>query len=298
MNATAADLTGSGDTYEFTVEPTLDGAFSVVVAAGAAADSAGNDSLATAELSWTSDRTSPTADLTYTGPTNVNAAVSMALHLSDDAVVTAGDFETTNATVSVQVSDWTSVHRLSATNGNGRACGARDYTVLVTPTADGPFSVKLKAGAFTDPAGNPNTASAERGATYDGSAPTVTELTAPDSANQPYDVQVEFSEDVLGFDLDTVVVAGGTASDLTGSDDEWGFTVTPSADATGLGVAPDRNGVRLGGQQQPGRRAGDHQIRRDPADRRGRLPVTGRNRHLADRGVGHVLRTRHRVRRR
>ena len=100
----------------------------------------------------------------------------------------------------------------------------------MTPTADGPFSVKLKAEAFTDPAGNPNTASAERGATYDGSPPTVTELTAPGSANQPYDVQVLFSEDVLGFDLDSVVVSGGTASDLTGSDDEWGFTVTPSAD--------------------------------------------------------------------
>ena len=58
----------------------------------------------------------------------------------------------------------------------------------------------------------------------------MTELTAPGSANQPYDVQVVFSEDVLGFDLDSVEVSGGTASDLTGSADEWGFTVTPSAD--------------------------------------------------------------------
>lgn len=210
-NATIADLTGSGSTYAVTVSPLADGAFGVRLPAGAASDAAGNASTAGAALQRTSDTTA-TAELTYAGPALVNAPVQLALTLSDPAPIVAGDFDTTNAHV-------TSV-----------AGGPRVYDVVLTPTADGPATVQLRAGAFTDAAGNTSGASAEVRVTHDATRPTVTDVDAPAWASAPYPVSVELSEPVTSLAVARVAVTNGTAGPATGAGREWSFVVTPHAD--------------------------------------------------------------------
>lgn len=209
--ATIGALTGSGLAYELTVSPVAEGAFGVRLPAGAATDAAGNPSAAGAQVLRTYDATA-TAQLTYSGPALVNAPVQLTLTLSDDAPVVAGDFDTTNATVT------------SVTGG------PRVYDVVLAPVADGPASAQLPAGAFTDAAGNTSSASAEVGVTYDATRPTVTALAAPAWASAPYPVSVELSEPVQSLSAAQVAVSNGTAGSVAGSGRDWTFVVTPAAD--------------------------------------------------------------------
>lgn len=210
-NATVADLTGSGSAYTVTVSPLAEGVFGVRLPAGSATDAAGNASTAGAALQRTSDATA-TARLTYAGPALVNAPVQLTLTLSDPAPIAVGDFDTTNAHV-------TSV-----------AGGPRVYDVVLAPTADGPASAQLPAGAFTDAAGNTSGASAEVQVTYDATRPTVTGLDAPAWAGAPYAVSVELSEPVASLSAARVAVTNGSAGPATGAGRDWSFVVSPAAD--------------------------------------------------------------------
>ncbi|MDR7252493.1 hypothetical protein J2X46_001469 [Nocardioides sp. BE266] len=210
-NASIGTLTASGLSYALTVSPVAEGVFGVRLPAGAATDAAGNASTAGVQVQRTYDATA-TALLAYSGPTRVNAPVQLTLTLSDPATIVAGDFDTTNGTV---------------TSVSG---GPQVYDVLLTPTADGPASVQLPAGAFTDAAGNTSSASAEVGVTYDATRPTVTGLDAPVWASAPYTVSVEFSEAVQSLSAAQLAVTNGSAGSVSGSGRDWTFVVTPAAD--------------------------------------------------------------------
>ncbi|SEB54907.1 hypothetical protein SAMN04489844_0486 [Nocardioides exalbidus] len=227
-NAVASNLTGSGTSFSVTLTPEDEGTFGVSLAAGAAADAAGNATLAGTLLERTYDTTA-TADLAYTGPALVNAPITLTLTLSDDATISAGDFDTTNGTV-------TSV-----------AGGPRVFDVVLAPTTDGSASVRLPAGTWTDDAGNANTASDTVAVTYDATSPTVSSLRAPATATTAYDVDVTFSEPVLSLSTALVAVTNGSASQVTGSGTDWSFRVTPSSDgdvtvSVGAGAATDAAG--------------------------------------------------------
>ncbi|MBO3762582.1 Ig-like domain-containing protein, partial [Ciceribacter sp. L1K22] len=58
------------------------------------------------------------------------------------------------ASTDFAVGDLTLVNATATLTGSGTT-----YTVTLTPVADGTVSVTVPAGAFTDGAGNPNTAS-------------------------------------------------------------------------------------------------------------------------------------------
>ncbi|WP_323760433.1 Ig-like domain-containing protein [Maricaulis sp.] len=105
------------------------------------------------------------------------------------------------------------------------------YTATVTAAADGTVTVDLAADAASDAAGNGNEAASQFSITSDASAPTVVLASAvAGPVAGPFEVTVEFSEDVSGFELSDLGVDNGVASDLTGSGASWSVTVTPSAD--------------------------------------------------------------------
>ncbi|MEE2635201.1 hypothetical protein DD556_17600 [Phaeobacter sp. JL2872] len=84
---------------------------------------------------------------------------------------------------------------------------------------------------LTDAAGNTSGKRRDE-STLDASQPAAT-LTGPDSAqSDPFTVELTFDEAVTGLALTSLVVDNGTASDLTGSDDSYSFTVTPDHDGT------------------------------------------------------------------
>lgn len=231
VNAGLAGLTdvhGDGTDWTLTVTPLAEGPVSVRLPAGAATDLAGNASAAGNEVALTYDATAR-ADLTYAGPALVNAPIAVELTLSDPATIVAGDLDTTNGTV---------------TSLSG---GPRVYDLVLAPTADGEATVQLPAGAFTDAAGNPSTASQLVSVTYDATAPTVTRLDVPARAGTPYAVTVRFSEPVVSLAAAGIDVTNGTAGQVTGSGRDWTFVVTPSADgpvtvALATGAARDAAG--------------------------------------------------------
>lgn len=84
---------------------------------------------------------------------------------------------------------------------------------------------------LTDTAGNTSGKRRDE-STLDASQPAAT-LTGPDSAqSDPFTVDLTFDEAVTGLALTSLVIDNGTASDLTGSDDSYSFTVTPDHDGT------------------------------------------------------------------
>ncbi|MDN4163330.1 beta strand repeat-containing protein [Nocardioides abyssi] len=213
-NGTVAGLTGDGAAYTVEITPTTDGPVAIALPAGAVTDTAGNPNAASAPLTRTADLTRPTVALAApTGP--VNRAYVVTLDFSEAVSgLTLDDLVIANATA-------------SALSGSGAS-----WTVTLTPATDGPVTVSLPAGAVTDTAGNPNTASAVLTRTADLTRPTVT-LTAPAGpVKGTFTVGLDVSEDVSGLALGDLVVTNGSAADLSGDDDAYTVAITPTTDGT------------------------------------------------------------------
>ena len=106
-----------------------------------------------------------------------------------------------------------------------------EYTVTITPSADGDVTVDLAAGAAQDPSGNLSLAAAQFVIAADVTAPTVVLSTeSADPVSGAFALTVTFSEDVTGLALEDLVVGNGAASELTGSGAQYAVTITPTAD--------------------------------------------------------------------
>ena len=123
------------------------------------------------------------------------------------------------------------------------------YKVKITPkpTSEGDVTFQVPAGAATDDALNPNTASTGTDAAYiDTIAPTVEIADVPDiEKNAPFDITITFSEEVKGFALEDLTLTGpATASLASGSegDSVYKVKITPkptSEDAVTFRVPAD-----------------------------------------------------------
>ncbi|WP_300528965.1 Ig-like domain-containing protein [Maricaulis sp.] len=155
-NAALSGFSGSGDTYTATVTPSSDGAVTLDVAAGVAADQVGNTNTAATQFSVTNDQTPPTVTVssTTTGPTN--AAFTVDIVFSESVA----DFVVGDINASAELS-------LSGFSGSGTT-----YSVTATPIADGSATVDVNAGVASDAAGNGNTAATQFGIDVDITAPT------------------------------------------------------------------------------------------------------------------------------
>ena len=126
----------------------------------------------------------------------------------------------TNApyTVTITFSEGVSgfdLNDIGISNGTGSAfttISASEYTVLVTPAAEGEVTVSLNADAVTDVAQNGNTAALPLSREYDVTPPVVTvNSDATPATNGSFTVTFSFSEEVSDFDVNDVVVTNGSA---------------------------------------------------------------------------------------
>ncbi|UXR63246.1 Ig-like domain-containing protein [Bdellovibrio bacteriovorus] len=213
-SGTVTGFTGSEKSYSFSVTPTAQGVFSVSIAAGVAADTAGNPNLAAPAFTRTFDSVKPTLTLASATSASTNAATIPVTATFSESVINfaASDVVVTNGT-------------LSGFTGSGK-----DYSFTVTPAGQGAVSVSVAADVATDATGNGN-AAATLNRTFDTASPTVTiTSTAPSATNiAAIPVTVTFSEAVTGFTAADVTVSGGTLGTISGSGATYNFTVTATA---------------------------------------------------------------------
>ncbi|WP_429187081.1 Ig-like domain-containing protein, partial [Aeromonas veronii] len=116
--------------------------------------------------------------------------------------------------------------------------GGQTWTATFTPDANftGTASVTVKPESYTDLAGNKGTGGSDSADT-DTKAPSVVVNIVDEqlTVGETSDVTFTFSEKVTGFELDDLIVVGGTVTGLTSSDggQTWTATFTPDANFTG-----------------------------------------------------------------
>ncbi|MGV3640173.1 MAG: Ig-like domain-containing protein, partial [Adhaeribacter sp.] len=218
---TAGPLSGSGDTYTFDLTPTTaigDYQIKVDVAANVAQDVATNPNTAAPQLGIHFDSIKPTLNLTSSAvdPTNLTS-IPVTVKFSEP--VTGLD-----------------INEIVVVGGTaGPLSGSGDtYTFNITPdplVSTHQITVDVAADMAQDAATNTNTLASQLVINYDGNVPTVV-LTAPTAADPTnltsIPVTVKFNEPVTGFDIDDIVVAGGSKGPLSGSGDTFTFNITPS----------------------------------------------------------------------
>ena len=118
--------------------------------------------------------------------------------------------------------------------GNFVAVDGNTYTTDITPDGNGDITLDIAANVAQDGASNGNTVATQALTLYDAVGPTVDIQGEPliVNDNTPYTVTVEFSEDIIGFDLTDITVANGVASNFQATD---GNTYTAD-------ITPDGNG--------------------------------------------------------
>ena len=137
----------SSTVYTATFTPLNNGACTIDVASNKFTDAADNNNTAAPQFNWTFDGTGPTMTITSntsgvsSGSTSSGTPVSLI-------------FTSNESTTNFSISDITvSNGSLNSFSGSGTT-----YTATFTPTASGTCSITVSAGAYTDTAGNNNTA--------------------------------------------------------------------------------------------------------------------------------------------
>jgi hypothetical protein len=158
----------------------------------------------------------PTITTTASNPTNLASIPFRVTFNKNVTGFTAGDITVTNGTLS----GFTTVN-------------AQTYTFNVAPTADGPVTINIPAGAATDSGGRPSTA-ASFNITSDRTAPTVNlTTTASDPTNlAAIPFTATFSENVTGFTAGDITVTNGTVQNFSGSGSTYTFEVVPTSNGT------------------------------------------------------------------
>ncbi|MCP4768126.1 MAG: hypothetical protein GY875_17880 [Gammaproteobacteria bacterium] len=107
-----------------------------------------------------------------------------------------------------------------------------NYSVEITPNGGGDISIDIAADVELDVALNGNTAAAQVNVVYDATPPSVDIQGEPATFNttDPFDVTVEFSEPVSGFDASDVSTVNATVSNFTAVDGDT-YTVEITANA-------------------------------------------------------------------
>lgn len=230
--ATVLVGTRTGNTWPLTVTPTGNGTVSLSIPAAAATDSAGNANAAGDSYSFVYDTIAPTASLSsidVADGASANAPASFAFVATfTDATAVSGFDPQNSSDLSIS----------GATASAGTPSG-NTVAFTVTPSGQGAVALQILAGAASDAAGNPSTASGVYDFTYDTIAPTVA-LSSIHVANgatvgapSAFTFAAAFSDAlaVSGFDPQNpadLSVSGATVSAATLLASTYTFTVTPS----------------------------------------------------------------------
>jgi large repetitive protein len=222
---TIGALTGSGTVFTTTFTPTANfsGNAAVTVGASAFTDAAGNDNTAATPLSITVDTLAPTVAITSSVSSVASGSTANITFTLSEA---STDFAASDVTVTNgSLSSFTSV-------------SATVYTATFTPNAGftGAATVAVAAGAFTDAAGNNNTAGTLALAVNTVS-PTVS-ITSNSStlkSNQTATITFTLSSASNSFDpsVDTVVTGGTLSGFAAVSASVYTAIFTPTTGTTG-----------------------------------------------------------------
>ena len=143
-----AGIGTDGDVYTAIFTPHGQGACTIDVLAGAYTDAATNLNNVATQFTWTFDSVQP--DITITSATVTSGSIT------DDATIEL-IFTSTKATNNFVVGD-ISLTNGALTNFAGIGTDGAVYTATFTPTGTGACTIDVAAGAYTDAAGNTNTA--------------------------------------------------------------------------------------------------------------------------------------------
>lgn len=210
-NGSASGLSGSGADFTVLITPAGDGEVSIVLVEGAVADAAGNTNAGSDTFTILSDVTAPGVTLATASSDPVAGAFTLSVTFTE--------------TVSGLALDDFTVENGAASDLAG---SGQDYTVLITPAADGDVTVSLAAGAAVDAAGNGSAASQDFSILNDETGPTVvlaSDVTLPVTGS--FTLTVTFSEAVSGLELEDFVATSAELSELAGEGAEYTVLVTP-----------------------------------------------------------------------
>ncbi|WCR02156.1 autotransporter domain-containing protein [Paracoccus saliphilus] len=101
------------------------------------------------------------------------------------------------------------------------------YSAHITPTADGAVTIDIPAGVTQDSAGNDNLA-AQALTFYDGTAPVPLMMLSSDTQPRIIQVDVTFTESVIGLDASDFRITNGSLVSLSGSDFTYKLAVAPN----------------------------------------------------------------------
>ena len=203
-NSTTSAFAPAGDGKKFTVlvSPVNSGTVTVKVAAGKAADLAGN-----------SNGESNTLSLSYieTGVPHLNITSAGSVTYFNSSTLTV------TFTFDQDVSGF-EVGDIVVTNGSASGFVTftpRVYTAVITPTAQGPVKISVPDDAALNTSLKGNSTSSLN-LTYDSLKPgvTISRVSGSGPVNANFDVYVDFTEEVTGMTIDKITVTNGTATGL------------------------------------------------------------------------------------
>lgn len=190
-NGTAADFSGSGKNYSFSVTPDSDGAVSITVPAGAGHDAAGNASLADSfDYTYNS---SLVAVNTSSASGEVTDDSSVTLTISFDLAMDGADpFELSDIAVTNGTAD-------SLTDSSGGA--ETDYELIVSPVSEGTVEITIPQGASETTGARENMESVYS-FYYDPDAPAVPSFSLTENTSGDPVGSNDFADDILKLEMD------------------------------------------------------------------------------------------------
>ena len=195
---------GTGSIYTARITPELPehgtDSITISIAEGAATDEAGNESEAAEDLVINADTAGPIPVITTDATPPVTAPFTITITFAEPVTrFTIGDLVVTGGSVSDFDGEET------------------EYTALITPDESGTVTIDIPAGAGLNEVGYPTRTATPFTISSDTVAPTATITTTDEThppVKEPFGITIAFSEDILGFGTDDIIVTLGEAKDL------------------------------------------------------------------------------------
>ncbi|MEM1322608.1 MAG: Ig-like domain-containing protein [Bacteroidota bacterium] len=214
-NGTALNLSGSGASYTLRIAPQNPGQIRIQLPANRAADLAGNANLASNELiiTYEIEDLQPPLVVLSSSNTEVMGNFSITATFSENITgLEAADFVISNGT---------------ALNLSG---SGSSYALNIQPGVEGEVRIQLPADRAADLVGNRNLSSNELLVIYkvqDLQQPSVSLIGPSAEVRGEFEVAVNFSEAITGFESADVEVSNGTVSNLNGSGATYSLNILP-----------------------------------------------------------------------
>ena len=210
-------------TYTATITPRVSGDVTLSIAAEVAMDAAGNNSTAS-ETQIVSVDMAPPGVIIFVPEGVQNGAFEVIIRFSE----TVSGFEQSDLSLSGTVSASVTVWNTSDNT---------TYTAQITPTSSGEVTLSVPAGVATDAVNNDNMVSVPQTVSIDVDRPGVSITVPSDVQNGAFNVEITFTEMVLGFEQSDLLLEDSTIATLitnwvTTDDITYTLTITPAASGT------------------------------------------------------------------